>query len=246
MGGRVRAAVLVMTTCDYPAEVIEDGPLCRRCGECRTLGRACYHCLEEHREEGDDMNDEFNKLTDYLAKLPIGPVEDKSALAALLSPVWGEFDGASESSMHAWKLDRMENPNWDPPVLTFRIERHGGTALGSTRAEMQGWTINVTRRTADHGPSGVRQLHPMDKKWNPDSLVEELISAIVEERDDPRVKRLPDGRIRLTLSKLIPEGGFNQTRDGRQKRLRHALEEALAAHGWVRAGANAGTYRKER
>jgi hypothetical protein len=46
-------------------------------------------------------------------------------------PVWADLEGASDEAMEPWKLGRMENPEWLPPVLTFVVERHGGTVLGS-------------------------------------------------------------------------------------------------------------------
>jgi len=40
-------------------------------------------------------------------------------------------------------LGRMEEVLWSPPDLTFSIERHGAAALGSSRAELQEWMIDV-------------------------------------------------------------------------------------------------------
>jgi hypothetical protein len=36
-------------------------------------------------------------------------------------------------------LGRMEEVVWEPPILSFTVERHGGTVQGSSRAS-PGWT----------------------------------------------------------------------------------------------------------
>ena len=56
-------------------------------------------------------------------------------------------------------IGRMENVEWHPPILTFLIERHGGTVLGSARAELQRWTVDLDRRTATCERVGHRQFH---------------------------------------------------------------------------------------
>lgn len=52
--------------------------------------------------------------------------------------------------MEAHKLlSRMEQIVWEPPVLTFVIARHGGMVLGSTRAELQHWAVDLNKMTAE-------------------------------------------------------------------------------------------------
>jgi hypothetical protein len=63
-----------------------------------------------------------------------GPISDASELETLLKECWYEFEGADDTKMWPSKLTgRMEDITWDPPILTFKIERHGGTVMGSTR-----------------------------------------------------------------------------------------------------------------
>ncbi len=50
--------------------------------------------------------------------------------------------------MHAGKLGRMEDVRWEPPVLSFRIERHGAMGVGSTRAELQNWRVDFDLKPA--------------------------------------------------------------------------------------------------
>jgi hypothetical protein len=60
-----------------------------------------------------------------------------------LHPVWKRLPGSYATEMAEWKLDRMENPRWEPPIFRFEIERHGAASLGSSRAEIQTWAVNL-------------------------------------------------------------------------------------------------------
>src|SRR5947208_12462125 len=57
------------------------------------------------------------------------PVTD--ALVRLLQGCWHNLQGSGETRMAAWKLERIEQVRWDPPVLSFVVERHGAAVLGS-------------------------------------------------------------------------------------------------------------------
>ena len=57
-------------------------------------------------------------------------------------------------------MARAEDLVWQPPVLSFKIERHGATALGSTRAEVQKWHVDVSSGNAHCESETYRQLIP--------------------------------------------------------------------------------------
>lgn len=79
----------------------------------------------------------------YLVQIPRGEIQNTAHLEQLLAACWHEFTGSLEGGMAGHKLrGRMEHVSWDPPVLSFTIERHGSTAMGSTRAEIQKWFVN--------------------------------------------------------------------------------------------------------
>lgn len=101
--------------------------------------------------------EKISKLREYLNTIPPGSIADPRALVPVLAECWAEFDGAGAESMRAAKLHRMEDVSWDPPVLAFVIERHGGTVLGSTRADLQSWGVNVETRTTSCGSSTRRR-----------------------------------------------------------------------------------------
>jgi hypothetical protein len=103
-----------------------------------------------------------------MSKIPAGKIEHDgdlaSEVASALSEVWESLDSGAEGGMSGDKLyDRIEEIEWEPPLLTFAIERHGGTAKGSVCAELQTWAVDVEKRTARVSGGGRRQLgkkHP--------------------------------------------------------------------------------------
>ena len=78
----------------------------------------------------------FALLKKHLFALVPGEIAETARVTALLAGCWHEFVGAESQRMHAGKLGRIENVRWEPPVLSFRIERHGamGVLFGGTRA----------------------------------------------------------------------------------------------------------------
>jgi hypothetical protein len=70
----------------------------------------------------------MQQLLKYLRSIQIGTIGDATELASRLAACWDEFDGADAEGMDPDKLHgRMEDISWHPPVLSFTIERHGGT-----------------------------------------------------------------------------------------------------------------------
>jgi hypothetical protein len=107
----------------------------------------------------------IKKLQTFLSDVPHGaiPASKWDHVLKLVEASWPEFSGSGDTKMAAWKIRRGEGPDdltWDPPHLSFCIDRHGGTVLGSSRAEKQQWTLNLERLTADHTKSGYQQIRP--------------------------------------------------------------------------------------
>ena len=82
------------------------------------------------------------QLKGLLTALPPGEVAVPGALIALLAGCWHELDGGAAEGMKTSKLARMEDVRWESPILSFQLERHGALALGSTRAELQVWSVD--------------------------------------------------------------------------------------------------------
>jgi hypothetical protein len=179
-------------------------------------------------------------LERYLAEGPEGPVPDLDTLAGLLASCWHELAGSRESRMSGRKLlGRIESAEWRPPVIDFVIERHGGTALGSSRAEVQRWSVDVAARTAARSSAGRRQVRPMQMRLNVRPLADELAHLIASRAPDPRLKWSRDGRVTVRIGKVLPEdSAVKQTLLGRRRRLRNQLEQKLAERGWRTVRAN--------
>ncbi len=142
--------------------------------------------------------------------------------------------------MEARKLfRRMEAVTWNPPLLTFTIERHGAYVLGSTRATLQKWTVDVERRTAVCDDVGYRQLIPRQPRLDVAAIAEEIIDLIVKRSKDERLKWFPDGRVRVLVGNILPDkSAVKQTLTAQRKRFRAAVKEQLANHGWQECGVN--------
>jgi len=181
-----------------------------------------------------------SNLKSFLASLSAGPVTDAGQLVHLLLDVWDSLPGSCSEKMAAHKLWRMERVEWHPPFLSFIIERHGGTVSGSTRAELQHWSVDIEHWSAacDHG--GHRQLVPMRKRLDVKPIAEEIARAIVDQRPDPRIQLLRGGSgVRVRMSKAMPKADTpRQTLAGRRKRLRSAIRDYLTSHGWQESSAN--------
>lgn len=192
-------------------------------------------------EETTAMLDPMRVLRSFLDAQGAGPLVDTEGLITCLMPVWADLDGARDDAMEPRKLGRLENPEWLPPVLTFVVERHGGTVLGSTRADLQTWTVNLDLETATPTTSGYRQIRPRATRLDVEPLVSEVIGLVVDGADDKRLKWSADhGTVRIAVGQFIPAGGPKQTVGGRRKRFREKLERAMAEAGWAKTGP--GTY----
>jgi hypothetical protein len=175
----------------------------------------------------------------HLSQIGPGDITDTSEVERLLAVAWDDLlrdDGGIES----YKLfNRMEYVTWTPPLLTFRIERHGATVMGSSRAEMQTWTIDVEQGTACCEAKGYRQLSPRQPPLDVKPLAEEVAALILEYVEDARVKWIDRDTVRVNSGVILPKGSVvKMTLANRRKRFRVALAERLAPHGWVQVRAN--------
>src|SRR5208283_4498792 len=179
----------------------------------------------------------MDELRDYLKNLDPGPIQETSQLEQLLAEVWDDL-GGDEVGMIGHKLiGRMEIVEWHPPVLTFVVERHGGTVLGSTRADIHRWTVDLEHQTATCERTGQRQLSSMAKRVDVGYIADEIARKITNGEADDRLRWLGDGRVRVELGRIFPErSGYKQTVQGRRRRLREALIERLTTKGWAHLG----------
>ena len=191
------------------------------------------------------MSDHRLRLQQYLDSVPFGAITDTDTLIPLLKNAWPEFDGSGRCGMKNDKLTRIENARWDPPCLEFTIERHGGTVLGSSRGELQHWTINIIEGTAKTSTSGYRQLRRRQPPLDVSPLAERVVTAI-NGRDDPCLVRRPKGSVQVRVGMLIPESSApKQTVTKRRRRFRSVLNERLATVGWYPVTGPRYTYERQ-
>ena len=71
---------------------------------------------------------------------PVGSIDRNTSAGKrvfdALVDAWPNLPGSDDQSTFAEKLWRTEKLEWRPPMITFRLERHGGTVNGSTRADL--------------------------------------------------------------------------------------------------------------
>ncbi len=177
-------------------------------------------------------------LLEKFADIPHGKIENRdqqSYIENALITSWDDLNLTDDfTSMEAYKLSgRMENIEWNPPLLIFIIERHGGTVMGSSRAELFKWIVDTSKHTATCQQSGHRQLKPMSKRYNAAKGAHEIVSLILSASQDSRLTWKDDGQIVVVnIAKVVPPGGSQQTEASRRKRFRNECEKLLADEGW--------------
>ena len=176
-------------------------------------------------------------LLRYVSKTPPGPIPDAANLERLLAASWHEFSGDDGGMTGDKLLGRMEAVVWQTPILSFTIERHGGTVMGSSKATLQEWALDLENMTARCAEEGFRQVYAREPRLNVRPLAEEVASAILLRREDERLKWHQDGWVRILIGKVLPDASaVTQTLAGRRKRFRQALRERLAVEGWREVG----------
>jgi len=188
-----------------------------------------------------DMKSDGNiveALITYMQNVPPGKVEDVRALERMLFQCWHELGGDAESLQGYKLLHRMEDVEWDPPEISFTIERHGATVMGSTRADLHRWTVDLEKGVAEYGKWGMRQVRAKQPRLDVNPIAHEIADLIVNHKDDNRLKWYEDGRVTVAIGKIIPDTGPKDTLSARRKRFRRALEERLKEHGWEEIRAN--------
>lgn len=179
-----------------------------------------------------------NDLRRHLYSLPEGPVEEKAEIERLLKGCWGEFAGP-DGGMSAGKLaGRMEDVRWHLPVLTFRIARHGGTAHGSKREQIQEWTIDLEAISRNFKTPTYRQLRQQQARVDTRSIADQIAQLIQSRQESDCVKWLDKNsqEVVVHIGMIFPDSSDSRaTVTGRRKRFWKALDELLAGE-WSRKG----------
>jgi hypothetical protein len=167
-----------------------------------------------------------------------GPLANEEQLETLLVSAWDELGSSADGGMQScYKLrGRMENVAWNPPILSFRIERHGGTVNGSVYAEMQQWDVNCEKGVANYDKftSRRRQVAAKDRALKVAPIAREMADVIRRRVADDRVKWLSSTEVKVLISEVISGAGAQQTVSGRRKRFYAGLQLELAESGWTK------------
>ena len=124
-------------------------------------------------------------------------------------------------------------------MLSFTLERHGGTVMGSSRADVQRWEVNMAERTAVPSSQGYRQLDRRRPPLKVEPIAAEIAEMISSGKDDTKLKWTADRKqVRVLIGRIIPDDAPQQTVQGRRKRFRNALKKLLESKGWDEISAN--------
>ena len=169
-----------------------------------------------------------------------GPISDTADIERPLAVQWPNFTGGDDGGMEGYKLlNRMEKVVWCPPKFTFQIERHGKTVMGSTRAEIQEWELDLGTMTATLKDAGYRQLSPRQPSFNAKPIAEEIGNLILAGKHDVRLEWIGAGEVRVLIGEILPQdSAVKETLTGRRKRFRDELQKKLAGTCWQEAKAH--------
>ena len=107
--------------------------------------------------------------------------------------------------------------------------------LGSVRAEVQHWDVDVPKGEATWSPSGFRQKRPSASPLDVAQLAAEVAASVAAGLVDPRLVWSGQTRVTVLVGEIIPMT-VKQTTAGRRRRFATQLEALLSEDGWQRTG----------
>jgi hypothetical protein len=182
-------------------------------------------------------NSPVQALREFLQSLPqTGSINAEvwKQLLPHLEKAWDGLNGKGQEKTLATKLYRAENVVWTPPLVTFTLERHGGTVNGSSRGELHHWQVNIETGVAEIGKIGRRQLSPLAKRLDVAGLARETKKRIVTGEKHDTLNWIDETYVVILIANIIPETNA-QTTASRRMRFRDALDREMAGAGWQRA-----------
>lgn len=195
---------------------------------------AFLHSADRMQEGAMEKNGEpFKRLSAALSGLQPGPVDgsDRHRILAALADAWPHLPGSGEGKMTADKLDRAEQMSWEPSVLSFRIERHGGTVAGSVYAELVDWKVDTKAWVAVAAEGPRRLVRARQKALDIEPMVIAILDAIDEGASSPLVHR--EASVVIVKLAGMFKGDVKKTRESRNQRLKKAMFELARERGWA-------------
>ncbi len=176
----------------------------------------------------------MERLRDYLASLPAGPVAETEALATEVAACWEHFTGSSAARIPAAEvLWRLRNAVWRSPLLSFDLASEAQGEAGLAGPAALRWEMDVENETAAIAAPAHHGAAPTRPRLDMAELAEQIVRLILAHRQDHRLRWYSDGSVRVAVGTILPEGvGFKQTISNRRRKFRRALEEQLPTAGW--------------
>ncbi len=174
------------------------------------------------------LNNPISALHTFLNGLPIGEIkgsdENRRTVSKLLQDCWEMLNGSDDEKTFSTKIHRAESICWNPPIVSFELERHGATVGGSSRADLHHWSVDVEKGTANVKIGKYRQLSPKSPSMKTQPIAKEVANNIVNLLDDSTLEWDSDkSYVVIKISEIIPDNGATQTTIGRRKRFNKAM-----------------------
>jgi hypothetical protein len=177
------------------------------------------------------------KLRDYLADMTPGKLADdtKTAVCSMLMDCWEELDGSEMEKTHSYKLSRIEEISWAPPILSFLLERHGAACMGSSRNTLHYWEVDLNAGTATVVHKSYRQPKGyLDQSMNTMANAKEVADLIQSGKTSDVIEWRDGGRLAVVKVSLLIPATNKQTTAARRKRFTDQLETIMKQHGWIK------------
>ena len=119
----------------------------------------------------------------------------------------------------------------------LQIERHGRTAQGSSRAELQHWQLDTAACVATFNGDSYRQKRPKNPILDIESIAREIAPLILELREDDRLTMTRNGKVKILWARILGRQSVpKETLEGWRKRLRKAVLRLIEPQDWVPNG----------
>jgi hypothetical protein len=102
--------------------------------------------------------------------------------------------------------------------------------MGSKRASLYEWSVDLENLTASIVRERKRQLEPNANRLDVKPIAQTLADATLSGRSDERFKIMRDGKVKIEIGRVIPETR-TQTTLARRRRFRKELTSLLEPHG---------------
>lgn len=193
-------------------------------------------------------DDSITSLHSFVKRLPTGEIQDSGAVCSLLQDCWDLLEGSHDQNTSSTKIYRAESMSWTPPILSFVLERHGGTINGSSRADLHHWYVDVEQGTASIETGKYRQLRPASSRLDTNGLAKEVAERILNRLEHSTLEwNTEQDYVVIKISEIIPTNASAQTTTARRKRFNEALETIMVENGWIRRnkGQKTGYFREK-